>query len=291
MLKNLLVLLFILQVCKVSSNNYPVAIFHGFGDSCSNSGMQSFTQYIAQSLNTYAECIEIGDGSISSITMKFSNQGEAACSSLKSNLKFKGNISVLGLSQGALIARYIIESCDFEGSIKRYVSIGGPQMGVAVLPRCTGLLAYLCMPFNYITRMVVYTSVIQNNVGPAGYFRDPYNYDDYLKGATFLPDLNNEKNRTLSIIKENYENLEKILLIKFEDDTMIIPKETAWFGFYDKDGETLVKMEDMDFYKNDYIGMRRLNEKGNVIFESFPGDHLQFNHTQIDNVIIPALKL
>ena len=42
----------------------------------------------------------------------------------------------------------------------------------------------------------------------------------------------------------------------FEDDTMIIPKETAWFGFYDVDGETLVKMEDSDFYKQDYIGMK-----------------------------------
>ncbi len=271
------------------SHSYPVAIFHGFGDSCSFYGMQSFTNYISSALNTHAECIEIGDGSLSSISMKFSLQAESACSSLKSNPKFKGNISVLGLSQGALIARYIIESCDFGGEVKRYVSIGGPQMGVGVLPRCTGILGYICAPFNFITREVVYSDFVQNNVGPAGYFRDPYDYKSYVEGATFLPDLNNQKNGSLIEIKEKYEGLEKMLLIKFEDDTMIIPKETAWFGFYDVDGESLVKMEDMEFYKKDFIGMKRLNEEGKVIFESFPGDHLQFNHNQIDKFIIPIL--
>jgi palmitoyl-protein thioesterase len=259
------------------------------GDSCSNSGMQSVTQYIATSLNTYAECIEIGGGGVASITMKFSLQAEEACASLKSNPKFQGNISVMGLSQGALIARYIIESCDFGGEARRYVSIGGPQMGVGVLPQCTGLLAYLCMPFNYIARQFVYLDVVQNNIGPAGYFRDPYDYKSYVAGATFLPDLNNEKNRTLTFIKEKYEGLEKLVLVMFEDDTMIIPKETAWFGFYDVDGETLVKMEDSDFYKQDYIGMKKLNEAGKANFVSFPGNHLQFNNSQIDNFIIPAL--
>lgn len=268
----------------------PVAIFHGFGDSCSNSGMQSFTQYISKTLGTYAECIEIGDGSISSITMKFSLQGEAACTSLKANSHFKGNISVMGLSQGALIARYIIETCDFDGQVNKYVSIGGPQMGVGVLPRCTGLLYYLCMPFNFITRELVYTSYVQNNVGPAGYFRNPYDYQGYVQGATFLPDLNNEKNKKLSIIKQKFSLLEKIVLVKFDQDTMIIPKETAWFGFYASDGETLVKMEDMDFYKNDYIGMKALNEAGKVNFLTFSGDHLQFTYDEINQYIIPALE-
>ena len=280
----------LLIVFSLSTTPYPVAIFHGMGDACSNSGMNSFTQYVAASLNTYAECIEIGDGGISSITMKFSLQAEAACTALKANPKFQGNISVLGLSQGALIARYIIESCDFGGEVRRYVSLGGPQMGVGVLPRCTGLLAYLCMPFNFIARQLVYTDVVQNNVGPAGYFRDPYDYNHYLGGATFLPDLNNEKNRTLGYVKEKYEGLEKVLMVMFDEDTMIIPKETAHFGFYDIDGETVVKMEDSTFYKEDFIGMKKLNEAGKAKFVSFPGDHLQFNHTQIDEFIIPTLN-
>lgn len=279
-----------LLLCTVYSAPYPVAIFHGFGDSCSFSGMQSFTQHISTTLQTYAECIEIGDGSVSSITMKFSSQAEAACSSLKSNPHFKGNISVMGLSQGALIARFIIESCEFDGQVKRYISIGGPQMGVGVLPRCTGLLYYLCMPFNFITRELVYSSFVQNNVGPAGYFRDPYDYNGYLQGATFLPDLNNEKNKSFGLVKEKFTLLEKIILVKFDDDTMIIPKETAWFGFYASDGETLVRMEDMDFYKNDYIGMKILNEAGKVSFLNFSGDHLQFTYAQIDQYIIPALE-
>lgn len=280
---------FFLLIAVLASTRYPIAVFHGMGDSCSNSGMQSFTQYLSTSLNTYAECIEIGDGGVSSITMKFSLQAESACTTLKANPKFQGSISVVGLSQGALIARYIIESCDFNGQVKKYVSIGGPQMGVAVLPKCTGFWAYLCAPFNFIVGNLVYTSFAQNHVGPAGYFRNPHDYNSYLEGSTFLPDLNNEKNTNLTLVKEKIGGLEKILLIMFEEDTMIIPKETAWFGFYDVDGETVVKMEDMDFYKKDYIGMKKLKELGKVSFVSFPGDHLQFSDSQIDSYIIPAL--
>ena len=76
---------------------YPVAVFHGMGDSCSFSGMQSFSTYLSTKLQTYVECIEIGDGSIDSIAMKFSTQAEQACASIQNNSNFKGKtISVVG---------------------------------------------------------------------------------------------------------------------------------------------------------------------------------------------------
>lgn len=162
-------------------------------------------------------------------------------------------------------------------------------MGVSVLPRCTGsIMSFICTPFNWITRQLVYSSFAQNNVGPAGYFRDPYDYRAYLKGATFLPDLNNERGNGLK--RGNFSELEQALFVKFDSDTMIIPKETAWFGYYDNDGTTLIKLEDSDFYKSDYIGVRKLNEDKKVLFVTFQGDHLQFSHDEIDQYIIPALN-
>lgn len=286
MIKLLLISIFIVPLLS----KYPVAIFHGMGDSCSFPGMQSFTSYISSKVQAYAECIEIGDGSIDSIAMKFTTQGEQACASLQSNSKFKGSISVLGLSQGALIARYIVENCSFDGNVKRYISIGGPQMGVGVLPKCSGsILSFICQPFNWVTRELVYSDVVQNNVGPAGYFRNPYDYKSYLSGATFLPTLNNEKEGNMTARKENFTSLEKAVFVKFDQDTMIIPRETAWFGFYDVDGTTIINIEDSEFYKSDYIGMKKLNEEKKIEFLTFQGDHLQFSYDQIEKNIIPAL--
>jgi len=48
-------------------------------------------------------------------------------------------------------------------------------------------------------------------------------------------------------------------------------------------------MEDTEFYKNDLIGLKTLNEAGKVQFETFPGQHLTITNDQIDNIIAPFL--
>jgi hypothetical protein len=49
----------------------PTAIFHGFGDECNFPGMEGFVEYIANKTGSYAACIEIGSGSVSSIFENF----------------------------------------------------------------------------------------------------------------------------------------------------------------------------------------------------------------------------
>ena len=99
-------------------------------------------------------------------------QIEKACDLIKSDPNLFGkNISVVGLSQGALVARSIIEQCDFQGSVKRYVSIGGPQMGVATIPQCFS--GIFCDAINYVVDLFVYLPIVQNNIGPAGFFNNP----------------------------------------------------------------------------------------------------------------------
>lgn len=51
---------------------------------------------------------------------------------------------------------------------------------------------------------------------------------DYLKRSVFLPALNNEYPHALSAMnKDRFTNLNGIMLIMFDKDTMIHPKETA----------------------------------------------------------------
>jgi palmitoyl-protein thioesterase len=71
---------------------------------------------------------------------------------------------------------------------------------------------------------------------------------------------------------------------------MILPRETAWFGYYDKDLKTLLNYNETDLYKNDYIGIRELNENGKIDFVGLPGNHLQFSDDDILKYFIPALS-
>jgi palmitoyl-protein thioesterase len=266
---------------------YPVAVFHGIGDSCLiNPGMGRITEFFSKSLGgVYAKCIETAGGPLDWMT-SFKGQAQEACDIIKSDPNFAGDFSIVGLSQGALLGRIVLEACDMPGRVKRFVSIGGPHMGVGAFPHCGG--GFICKLVNNVIGSAVYYSYIQNHVGPAGYFKDINHYNSFL-GVSPLADINNENQHKNNSYKERFSNLEKVVLIKFASDTMIIPKETAWFQFYDQNKQ-VAKLEDSEFYKNDYIGLRKLNEESKIHFVELPGDHLRFNNDDIEKYMIPALK-
>jgi palmitoyl-protein thioesterase len=276
---------------KISTfhRGYPVAIFHGIGDACQTNGMQEFTKIFYDSLKVYSKCIESGGAIHDLLGSSFLTQAQTACESIKSNSHFQAGFSVIGISQEALIARYIIEECEMKGVVKRYISIGGPQMGVAKIPHCeTGPLCYV---INTIISSAVYYGIAQRFIGPAGYFKAPMYLGSYLKNSIFLADLNNERESPMnSERKKRFLQLEKILLIKFNNDSMIIPKETAWFQFYSKISNEVEKLEESEFYKNDLIGLKQLIEEQKVKFVSIDHDHLQFSYNDIEREMFPILK-
>jgi len=78
------------------------------------------------------------------------------------------------------------------------------------------------------------------------------------------------------------------MLVMFTEDTMVYPKESEWFQ--ELNGLMKVQpLEKSDFYKEDYIGLRSLNEAGKVQFVSIDGDHLQFSQANITDTFIPFL--
>ena len=76
-------------------------------------------------------------------------------------------------------------------------------------------------------------------IGPAGYYRDVNHLDSYRMKSSFLAELNNEKVNKNQVLKDRMLGLEKMLLIMFTKDTMILPKETAWFQSYFDNSEDL----------------------------------------------------
>jgi palmitoyl-protein thioesterase len=67
---------------------------------------------------------------------------------------------------------------------------------------------------------------------------------------------------------------------------MVVPKESAWFGAEATDpgdgdqtvlslSATIVPMRRQQLYVEDWIGLRRLDERGGIEFESCEGGHMQ----------------
>jgi len=169
MSKALIALLAIIAVCNAAN---PVVLIHGLGDSCSNSGMKNIARVFSDELGVHAECIESGDGFNSVFFGTMQWQEDTACANLKANPKFAGkDIDIVGISQGSLIGRGLIQNCDFGGSVKKFISIGGPHMGVYTVPNCED--GFICDVINSVVRFGVYTTLAQNFMGPANYFKDP----------------------------------------------------------------------------------------------------------------------
>ncbi len=93
----------------------PTAIFHGMGDSCYYPGMWEFTTEIGELTGAYATCIEIGWGTVTSILESFDKQAEEACQKVLADPQLQGEFNVMGLSQGGLLARHIVERCPTKG--------------------------------------------------------------------------------------------------------------------------------------------------------------------------------
>lgn len=259
---------------------YPIAIFHGIGDGCNFKNTSTLVNNLAKDLNTHVECIEIGNGFITSWFRNFTKQAEEACQNIKENPNFQGKFSVIGISQGTLIGRYVVEACNMTGQVMRYLSLDGPQMGIGSLPKIT--CPIICDWINRLVSKIIYTDVVVANLGPASYYKYKYNYALFLKKNKFLRDLNNEGEIKNALYKERFSNLEKVMLIRGKQDSVITPSDSSWFEFYDEKGDKIVSLQESKFYIDDYIGLRKLAEEGRVQFVEFEGEHVIYNQTEYE---------
>jgi palmitoyl-protein thioesterase len=267
-------------------------MFHGLGDACSNPGMESIDKMLAQGTGATVKCIEVDTIGGGEVIGNFEHIAEEGCKKIAADPTFNGEFNVIGLSQGGLLARYIVEECEMPGKVRNMVTMGGPHMGTDAIPHCFS--GFICNGINHIAKQFVYASWAQDWIGPAGYFRDINNYAGYLKGSVFLPKVNNEDSTQRAskygaLRTTRMSSLNSAYLGMFTKDTMIYPKETAWFQSVNENGQ-VVPLQDSEFWKKDYVGLAALNATGKVTFGSFVGEHLQFTRADITDKIIPALK-
>ena len=263
----------------------PVAIIHGLYDSCNSDYFPSLVNLIKYNLGDYSKCIETGEGS-KSLSLSFEEQAKKACEAIKNDEKFNSDFSILSISQGGLLARYIIQKCDMKGKVKKLVSFGGPMMGTSKVPFCLG--GVICYIINSLVDYYVYSKGIQNSIGPAGYYRTAAHINDYINSESFLVKLNNEGKEIDENGKKRFAELESLMLIGFKNDKMISPKESAEFCEYNENFD-LVPMNETEVYIRDLFGLQTLDKKGNIHVHYLDGEHTEFDFNDVIRYAIPYL--
>ena len=119
----------------------PIAVFHGIDDHCPQ---QEWLDMISEGIDYAApvECIEIGTGRLTSIFERIEWQVLTACHHLHNNPIFANKqINIVGISQGGLISRGIVERC--EGlNVHTLFTWGGPHQGVSSYEKCQHWYCY-----------------------------------------------------------------------------------------------------------------------------------------------------
>ena len=279
-------LILFLILISLSFSIYPIAVFHGIADGCDWKNTSMLVNDLKRDLGVHVECIEVGNGFWDSMMKPIDQQVELACESIKSNPNFQDKFSILGISQGTLIGRYIIEKCDIKGQVMRYMSFDGPQMGVGFIPKIN------CGTFcDWIVNLTVPMAYkFKDTIAPMEYLKYKYDRSYYDEHDVFLKKLNNDyenyEDRDQEIYRR-FTSLEKVKLIKSREDSVIVPRESSWFEFFDRDGKTIIPLEESDFYIQDYIGLRKLIEEGKVTFTEFAEEHVLYHIKEYQEEIVP----
>ena len=279
-------LLILLIIITLSFCTYPIAVFHGILESCDMPNTSKLVNDLKNDLGVQVECIEIGNGYLDTIMKNMTSQVKEACEKINSNPNFQSKFNILGLSQGTLIGRYLIEKCQMKGQVMRYMSFDGPQMGIGSIPKIT--CGTFCDFLVNITAPIFYG--LSGRIAPADYFRFKFDQQYYMENNIFLKMLNNENEEKDEEIKKRFSSLEKVKLIKNNNDTTIVPRESSWFEFYDFEGHNIIPLKESDFYIKDYIGLRKLDEEGKVTFATFRGEHILYNIVEYWEEIIPFFE-
>ncbi|XP_058211936.1 uncharacterized protein LOC131324110 isoform X3 [Rhododendron vialii] len=272
-----IIIILALTFTVTSTYSLPFVVFHGIADKCSGTEVTRFTELLSNWSGAEGYCIEIGNGVRDSWFMPLMKQTTIACEKVKNMSELSEGYNIVGLSQGNMVGRGVVEFCDGAPQVKNFISLAGPHAGIASLPFCGS--GVLCILVDYLVKLAVYDSYVQD-------------IDGYMKGCKFLPELNNEHvNHTNTTYKERFASLENLVLIMFEQDKVLVPKETSLFGYYpDGTWSTVLPAQETKLYTEDWIGLKTLDEAGKVKFINVSGGHLHISTSDMLKYIVPYLE-
>jgi len=266
------------------------------GDTCCDPlSMGRIKRMIEKKLpGIYVHSLEIGKNVIedeaNGFLMQCNRQIEYAHNQIKNDTNLANGFNAIGFSQGGQFLRAYVERFN-DPPVFNLISIGGQHQGVFGFPRCPGANVTLCEYLRDMLNLGVYEPFVQEHLTQSNYWQDPLNEQEYLKKNIFLPDINNNLDTQNQTYKQNMLALENFVMVMFDNDTMVQPKESEWFAFYIPGQAKQVQyLRDSPLYTEDWLGLKEMDGAGKLAFLSTIGDHLQFTDEWFYDNIVPYLN-
>ncbi|KAJ2501141.1 hypothetical protein GGH96_002173 [Coemansia sp. RSA 1972] len=259
------------------------------GDTCcDNQTMGAIREIISDELpETYVHSVRVGSTEGADRTAGFfgnvNTQIDSVCTDLLSIPELRGGVNLMGFSQGGLFARALVQRCSAL-NVRALVTWGAPHGGVAQIPECTRKDDTMCNWMRRVASRGVYSWYVRDHVVQAQYFKDPLRLDKYKERNVFLPDINGDSLELPVEYRERIAALEKMVLVRFSNDSMIYPAGSSWFGFVDEKGEE-INVEDTRMYREDWLGLKELKESNRLEFVEVEGQHMQINERILRSMV------
>jgi palmitoyl-protein thioesterase len=272
----------------------PLVIWHGLGDNYAAEGLHQVGD-LAEQVNpgTFVYYIRLDENPDSDRTATFlgnvTEQLAKVCADLAAHpiISTAPAINALGFSQGGQFLRGYVERCNTP-PVRNLVTYGSQHNGIEKYQVC-GPTDWVCKAWVGLLKGNTWSHYVQSHLVPAQYFRSVDEStgeasDEYLEYSNFLADINNERREKNKTYAENIAKLEKFVMYMFEDDVTVIPKETGWFAQVNTTSEEVTPLRERTIYKEDWIGLKKLDEKGGLVFRTTPGAHMQLVDEDLTDV-------
>jgi len=276
-----------------ASASVALLLWHGMGDACDAEGVVTVLESMTSRIGAERACARsIGFGDTTKADRLASYAGDAraqtaaVCDFLRGDavVRRAGGFHAIGFSQGGQFMRAVVQSCGKELGAKTLVTLGGQHAGGDSIPGCGGdVVSVACRAMNAAASAASASDWARHRVIQAQYFRDTSTharYQRYLETNAFLPRINNEgqANEDASN-REGLTSLERFVMFMFEDDDMVNPKESSWFGSRVIGGANHSQI--VPYYQNEgfysTLGLDALDREGKIETRLIPGArHMQF---------------
>ncbi|KAJ5884794.1 hypothetical protein N7495_009304 [Penicillium taxi] len=264
----------------------PLVIWHGLGDDFQRDGLQELVELVeTTNPGTYVHLIHLADTGSSDRQQTFfgnvTEQMENVCGQLAADpiLSTAPAVNALGFSQGGQFLRGYIERCN-NPPVYNLVTYGSQHNGISEFQSCK-LGDWFCNSAEALLRSGTWADFVQSHIVPAQYFRDPEELDQYLEHSNFLADINNERAIKNEAYKKRLASLNKFVMYMFENDTVAVPKESAHFAEINATEGSVTPLKDRLIYKEDWLGLKSLDERGKLDFRTVPGEHMRLEDDQL----------
>nr|POE67119.1 palmitoyl-protein thioesterase 1 [Quercus suber] len=300
----------------------PLLIWHGLGDKFDNPGLADVSDLVQRiHPGTPVHIIRLGETGDADRTATFFGNVSAQIAQVCHDLLHDPvlapfhhpntsslAVNALGFSQGGQFLRGLLQRCE-PLRVRTLVTFGSQHNGIAQFQRCTSTWDYVCRAASALLQSNAFSATAQRRVVPAQYFRpyraltssssssavadddddDDDDDDAYLAHSAFLADVNNERPRKNPRYAARIAALRRFVMFVFADDQTVLPRESGWFADVDASPDAakrvVTPLRERTLYKEDWLGLRALDERGGLVFREVPGRHMEFREGVLEDTI------